>query len=83
MIIVICWIVLSTCVTECDLFLFPGFAGTRIKLAPLHESEKQQLQRFCNACKGIPQVEIISLVEVSLLHVLRVARGTSRYLLTI
>ncbi|KAH6809024.1 hypothetical protein C2S51_026807 [Perilla frutescens var. frutescens] len=29
---------------------------TRIKLAPLHESEKQHLQRFCNACKGIPQV---------------------------
>ncbi|KAL8484606.1 hypothetical protein ACS0TY_027054 [Phlomoides rotata] len=29
---------------------------TRIKLAPLHESDKQQLQRFCNACKGIPQV---------------------------
>ncbi|XP_022849437.1 putative E3 ubiquitin-protein ligase XBAT34 isoform X2 [Olea europaea var. sylvestris] len=26
----------------------------RIKLAP--ESDKQQLQRFCNACKGIPQV---------------------------
>ncbi|XP_073147526.1 putative E3 ubiquitin-protein ligase XBAT35 [Henckelia pumila] len=30
--------------------------STRIKLAPAHESEKQQLQRFCNACKGIPQV---------------------------
>ncbi|KAI3469781.1 hypothetical protein Pfo_026444 [Paulownia fortunei] len=29
---------------------------TRIKLVPVHESEKQQLQRFCNACKGIPQV---------------------------
>ncbi|EYU18316.1 hypothetical protein ABFS82_07G048400 [Erythranthe guttata] len=28
---------------------------TRIRLAPVHESEKQQLQRFCNACKGIPQ----------------------------
>ncbi|KAH6778048.1 hypothetical protein C2S52_006442 [Perilla frutescens var. hirtella] len=30
--------------------------GTRIKLAPGNESEKHQLQRFCNACKGIPQV---------------------------
>ncbi|XP_073048849.1 putative E3 ubiquitin-protein ligase XBAT35 [Primulina eburnea] len=30
--------------------------STRIRLAPAHESEKQQLQRFCNACKGIPQV---------------------------
>ncbi|KAH6768455.1 hypothetical protein C2S51_013791 [Perilla frutescens var. frutescens] len=30
--------------------------GTRIKLAPANESEKHQLQRFCNACKGIPQV---------------------------
>ncbi|KAI3459518.1 hypothetical protein Pfo_016181 [Paulownia fortunei] len=30
--------------------------STRIKLAPVHESEKHQLQRFCNACKGIPQV---------------------------
>ncbi|XP_076934315.1 putative E3 ubiquitin-protein ligase XBAT35 [Bidens hawaiensis] len=29
---------------------------SRIKLAPINESEKQQLQRFCNACKGIPQV---------------------------
>lgn len=28
----------------------------RIKLAPVQESEKQELQRFCNACKGIPQV---------------------------
>ncbi|XP_073046792.1 putative E3 ubiquitin-protein ligase XBAT35 [Primulina eburnea] len=26
------------------------------KLGPVQESEKQQLQRFCNACKGIPQV---------------------------
>ncbi|KAG6423084.1 hypothetical protein SASPL_113468 [Salvia splendens] len=30
--------------------------STRIKLAPAIESEKHQLQRFCNACKGIPQV---------------------------
>ncbi|KZV43578.1 hypothetical protein F511_20840 [Dorcoceras hygrometricum] len=30
--------------------------STRIKLAPAHEGEKQQLKRFCNACKGIPQV---------------------------
>ncbi|KAK9059062.1 hypothetical protein SSX86_021681 [Deinandra increscens subsp. villosa] len=29
---------------------------SRIKLAAVNESEKQQLQRFCNACKGIPQV---------------------------
>ncbi|KAL9240302.1 hypothetical protein vseg_014540 [Gypsophila vaccaria] len=29
---------------------------TRIKLAPVNESDKQQLQQFCNACKGIPQV---------------------------
>ncbi|XP_051129350.1 putative E3 ubiquitin-protein ligase XBAT35 [Andrographis paniculata] len=30
--------------------------NTLIKLTPTHESEKHQLQRFCNACKGIPQV---------------------------
>uniref|UniRef100_A0A5B6ZCZ5 Putative E3 ubiquitin-protein ligase XBAT34 isoform X2 n=1 Tax=Davidia involucrata TaxID=16924 RepID=A0A5B6ZCZ5_DAVIN len=29
---------------------------TRIKLAPENETEKQLLQQFCNACKGIPQV---------------------------
>nr|XP_043628365.1 putative E3 ubiquitin-protein ligase XBAT35 isoform X2 [Erigeron canadensis] len=29
---------------------------SRIKLAPANENEKQNLQRFCNACKGIPQV---------------------------
>ncbi|KAJ0093516.1 hypothetical protein Patl1_25610 [Pistacia atlantica] len=29
---------------------------TRLKLAPANESDKQQLQRFCDACKGIPQV---------------------------
>ncbi|KAI3804301.1 hypothetical protein L1987_25740 [Smallanthus sonchifolius] len=29
---------------------------SRIKLAAVNENEKQQLQRFCNACKGIPQV---------------------------
>ncbi|GAB4843117.1 hypothetical protein Ancab_013093 [Ancistrocladus abbreviatus] len=28
---------------------------TRIKLAPLTERDKQQLQQFCSACKGIPQ----------------------------
>ncbi|KAH9621339.1 hypothetical protein KSS87_003859 [Heliosperma pusillum] len=27
-----------------------------IKLAPMNESDKHQLQQFCNACKGIPQV---------------------------
>ncbi|GFP83370.1 putative E3 ubiquitin-protein ligase xbat35 [Phtheirospermum japonicum] len=30
-------------------------AGTRIKLVPVTESDKQQLQWFCSACKGIPQ----------------------------
>ncbi|PWA55815.1 Ankyrin repeat-containing protein [Artemisia annua] len=29
---------------------------SRIKLAAVNENEKQQLQRFSNACKGIPQV---------------------------
>ncbi|KAI3504075.1 hypothetical protein L1887_32619 [Cichorium endivia] len=29
---------------------------SRIKLAPINENEKHNLQRFCNACKGIPQV---------------------------
>ncbi|XP_059632347.1 putative E3 ubiquitin-protein ligase XBAT35 isoform X2 [Cornus florida] len=29
---------------------------TRIKLLPENERDKQLLQRFCNACKGIPQV---------------------------
>lgn len=33
-----------------------GVRQTRIKLAPANETDKQQLQRFCNACKGIPQV---------------------------
>ncbi|KAK9991802.1 hypothetical protein SO802_026787 [Lithocarpus litseifolius] len=28
---------------------------TRIKLAPANESDQQQLQRFCDACKGISQ----------------------------
>ncbi|XVF62846.1 hypothetical protein PTKIN_Ptkin09bG0041300 [Pterospermum kingtungense] len=28
---------------------------TRIKLAPGKENDRQQLQWFCNACKGIPQ----------------------------
>ncbi|XP_048334247.2 putative E3 ubiquitin-protein ligase XBAT35 isoform X1 [Ziziphus jujuba] len=28
---------------------------TRVKLAPANESDRQQLQWFCNACKGIPQ----------------------------
>ncbi|KAJ0607998.1 hypothetical protein HanPSC8_Chr03g0106681 [Helianthus annuus] len=32
------------------------YKETRIKLTPVSESEKPQLQRFCNACKGIPQV---------------------------
>ncbi|XP_021847690.1 putative E3 ubiquitin-protein ligase XBAT35 isoform X2 [Spinacia oleracea] len=31
-------------------------AKTRIKLTPVNESDKQQLQQFCSACKGIPQV---------------------------
>lgn len=56
---IICFMILLhdvSCIVECDSFLFPGFSGTRIKLAPAHESEKLQLQRFCSACKGIPQV---------------------------
>ncbi|XP_042029633.1 putative E3 ubiquitin-protein ligase XBAT35 isoform X3 [Salvia splendens] len=38
--------------------LLPGFADSRIKLAPLRDSEKLHLQRFCNACKGIPQKQV-------------------------
>ncbi|XP_068327143.1 putative E3 ubiquitin-protein ligase XBAT35 isoform X2 [Pyrus communis] len=30
-------------------------AKTRVKLAAADENDKQQLQLFCNACKGIPQ----------------------------
>ncbi|KAL5542277.1 hypothetical protein UlMin_009987 [Ulmus minor] len=30
---------------------------TRIKLAPEKEGDRQQLQAFCNACKGIPQAQ--------------------------
>lgn len=48
----------STCVVEGDSFLCSAFADTRIKLAAANESEKHQLERFCNACKGIPQVLI-------------------------
>ncbi|CAN4120534.1 unnamed protein product [Withania somnifera] len=33
-----------------------GARQARIKLTAVQESEKQQLQSFCNACKGIPQV---------------------------
>ncbi|KAK4732577.1 hypothetical protein R3W88_025565 [Solanum pinnatisectum] len=33
-----------------------GSRRARIKLTAVQESEKQQLQSFCNACKGIPQV---------------------------
>lgn len=33
-------------------------AETRLKLAADSESNKQQLQRFCNACKGIAQVSV-------------------------
>lgn len=29
---------------------------TRVKLAPVDDNDKQQLQQFCSACKGIPQV---------------------------
>ncbi|GAB2265981.1 hypothetical protein Dimus_001012 [Dionaea muscipula] len=31
-------------------------AKIRIKLAPANERDMQQLQQFCSACKGIPQV---------------------------
>ncbi|KAK9665765.1 hypothetical protein RND81_14G134400 [Saponaria officinalis] len=30
--------------------------NTRIRLVPIVESDRQQLQQFCNACKGTPQV---------------------------
>lgn len=29
---------------------------TQVKLVPLNETDKLQLQQFCSACKGIPQV---------------------------
>lgn len=35
------------------------FAETHIKLASADENDKQQLQWFSNACKGIPQVKVI------------------------
>ena len=38
---------------------------SRIKFAPASESDKQLLQRFCDACKGIPQVQHILDVNVS------------------
>nr|GLL44155.1 putative E3 ubiquitin-protein ligase XBAT35 isoform X1 [Ipomoea trifida] len=33
-----------------------GARQLRVKIGAVQESEKQQLQLFCNACKGIPQV---------------------------
>ncbi|XP_057476162.1 putative E3 ubiquitin-protein ligase XBAT35 [Actinidia eriantha] len=33
-----------------------GVRQSRIKFAPASETDKQLLQRFCDACKGIPQV---------------------------
>ncbi|XP_062109340.1 putative E3 ubiquitin-protein ligase XBAT34 isoform X2 [Humulus lupulus] len=35
--------------------ILENFTKTRIKLAPEKEGDWQQLQQFCNACKGIPQ----------------------------
>lgn len=35
--------------------IYDSSKNTRIKLAAASESEKHQLERFCNACKGIPQ----------------------------
>ncbi|EXC01806.1 Putative E3 ubiquitin-protein ligase XBAT35 [Morus notabilis] len=35
--------------------IFENFSKTRIKLAPEKENDRQQLEQFCNACKGIPQ----------------------------
>lgn len=32
-------------------------AESLLKLGPVDESDKEQLKRFCNACKGIPQVK--------------------------
>lgn len=46
---------LNLCVSVHSFHVLPS-EGTRVKLAPANESEKHQLQRFCNACKGIPQV---------------------------
>ncbi|KAI8004735.1 putative E3 ubiquitin-protein ligase XBAT35 [Camellia lanceoleosa] len=45
--------ILSSREARCKL---QGGRQTRIKLAPACETDKQQLQRFSNACKGIPQV---------------------------
>ncbi|MBA0725242.1 hypothetical protein Golax_021840 [Gossypium laxum] len=38
---------------------------TRIKLAPGNENDRQQLQWFCDACKGIPQASGPAFLHVS------------------
>ncbi|PON98669.1 Cdk-activating kinase assembly factor [Trema orientale] len=38
-----------------SVIILENVTKTRFKLAPEKESDWQQLQRFCNACKGIPQ----------------------------
>ncbi|XP_039017761.1 putative E3 ubiquitin-protein ligase XBAT35 isoform X2 [Hibiscus syriacus] len=38
---------------------------TRIKLAPGNENDRQQLQWFCDACKGIPQARGPAFLHVS------------------
>ncbi|GMI70407.1 XB3 ortholog 5 in Arabidopsis thaliana [Hibiscus trionum] len=38
---------------------------TRIKLAPGNENDRQQLQWFCDACKGIPQARGLAFLHVS------------------
>jgi hypothetical protein len=42
------------------------FSETRLKLAPANERDKQQLQWFCDACKGIPQVQFTLVYSSSL-----------------
>ncbi|GFZ14273.1 hypothetical protein Acr_24g0004630 [Actinidia rufa] len=39
-----------------DMSMVERLAKSRIKFAPASETDKQLLQRFCDACKGIPQV---------------------------
>ncbi|KAL3507626.1 hypothetical protein ACH5RR_033008 [Cinchona calisaya] len=42
--------------TDATVIITDDSTKMRIKLAAANESDKQQLQRFCNACKGVPQV---------------------------
>lgn len=38
-------------------FFYKLFTETQIKLSSEKKGDSQQLQWFCNACKGIPQVK--------------------------